>query len=57
MDQPLLDQKFYQPSEDRGWEKNMRNNGTQTFYHHEKLLVYIKFCLCEVTAVAIAIIS
>ena len=40
MGQPLLDQTFYQPSEDWDWEKNTRDNGKQTFWHHEKLLAY-----------------
>ena len=39
IDQPLLDQKFYQPSEDRAG-KNRRDNGKHTFYLHKKLLAY-----------------
>ena len=40
MDHPLLDQRFYQPAQDWGLDKNTRSNGKQMFYHYEKLLTY-----------------
>ena len=52
MDQPLLDQRFYQPSDGTKIQEIM-----ETFYHYEKLLTCNWFCLCEVTPVAIATIS
>ena len=53
--QPLLHQKFYRPSEKRGWGKNTRGNGKQTFCQHESLLKYNNFYLCEVTAISVGI--
>ena len=34
------DSLFHQLSGDRRWETNTRDNGKETFYHHEKLLTY-----------------
>ena len=44
-------------TEDQRWDGNTKDNGKQTFYQYEKLLKFIQFCLCEVTAVVIATIS